>query len=68
MPALLAVLALFGLFVALTVIVWVLLRRFDDDDGGGEPVQSPSAGPDGPMDWASFDRERAKWEHSRTEQ
>jgi hypothetical protein len=33
----------------------------DDDGGGGEP-----GGPNGPLDWQAFDRQRAEWEHSST--
>ncbi|HEY3019087.1 MAG TPA: hypothetical protein VGJ32_02800 [Solirubrobacteraceae bacterium] len=45
---------------ALCLAVW--LARGRDDRPGGEPEPEP----DPPVDWARFDRERARWERPRT--
>jgi hypothetical protein len=41
------------------------VRRSRGDDDGGDPVEPTPPGPDGPIDWSYFDRERERWEHSR---
>ena len=64
MLALVVLLVLVGLAIALLLTVWVVRRSRGDDDGG-DPVENAPRGPDGPIDWAGFDRERERWEHSR---
>lgn len=64
MVALVVVLALLGLAIALLLTVWVVRRTRGDDDGG-DAVENLPRGPEGPIDWAGFDRERERWERSR---
>jgi len=45
---------------ALCLAVW--LARGRDERRGGEPESEP----DPPIDWAEFDRERARWDRPRT--
>ena len=65
MLALLVGIVLLALVAAALLTVWVLKRSRGDDDGG-DPVENPQRPPDGPIDWAHFDRERDRWERSRT--
>ncbi len=60
------VLMLVALAAALALAVWVVRRSRGDDDGG-DLVENTPRGPDGPIDWSHFDRERDRWEHSRTQ-
>jgi hypothetical protein len=64
--ALLVAIVLLALVTAALLTVWVVRRSRGDDDGG-DPVENPTRGPDGPIDWTSFDRERERWERSRTQ-
>jgi len=64
--ALLAAIVLLALVTVALLAFWVVRRSRGDDDGG-DPVENPPRGPDGPIDWARFDRERERWEHSHTQ-
>ena len=64
MLALLVAIVLLALVTAALLTVWVVRRSRGDDDGG-DLVENPPRGPDGPIDCTSFDRERARWERSR---
>ena len=66
MLALLVAIVLLVLVAAALLTLWVV-RRSRGDDEGGDPVENPPRGPDGPIDWARFDRERDRWERSRTQ-
>jgi len=63
--ALFVAIVLLALVAAALVTMWVV-RRSGGDDEGGDPVEPTSPGPDGPIDWSHFDRERERWERSRT--
>ncbi len=65
MLALLVAIVVLTLVAAVLLTVWVVRRSRGDDDGG-DLVENPSRGPDGPIDWSHFDREREQWERSRT--
>jgi hypothetical protein len=64
--ALLVGIVLLALVATALLTVWLLKRSRGDDDGG-DPVENPPRPPDGPIDWARFDRERDRWERSRTQ-
>jgi hypothetical protein len=64
--ALLVALVLVAFVATALLMVWVVKRSRGDDDGG-DLVENPPRGPDGPIDWARFDRERDRWERSRTQ-
>jgi hypothetical protein len=66
MLALLVAIVLLALVATALLTLWVVRRSRGDDDGG-DPVEPTSPGPDGPIDWTHFDRERERWERSRTQ-